>query len=104
VPPRRLNHSTEGARIRSLAAHREIELTLTDDAEDTAEARDLDRADLIAALRTCSVIRSERRGSQWRRMIRGTDIDGNAITMIVTVVYHFRRIVVLGIEGDEDEE
>jgi mRNA-degrading endonuclease HigB of HigAB toxin-antitoxin module len=56
------------------------------------------------ALRTGTVARSERRGLQWRRIVRGADIDGNSITMIVTVVYHFRRIVVLEIEGEQDEE
>lgn len=51
-----------------------------------------------------SVVQTVGRGQQWRRVVRGADIDGNSITMIVTVVYHFRRIVVLEIEGERDEE
>src|ERR1700733_11439834 len=104
VRPRRLSHSSEGAKIRSLANHREVAILLTNDASDTAEQRGLTRSDLLMALRTCSVVQSVGRGQQWRRVVRGADIDGNSITMIVTVVYHFRRIVVLEIEGERDEE
>ena len=104
MPTRRLNHSTEGAKIRALAAHREVEIILTDDASSSAEAMGLERTDLLDALRMCSVVGSQRRGSQWRRTVSGADIDGRPITMIVTVVYHIRRIVVLEIEGETDEE
>jgi hypothetical protein len=77
-----------------------LRFLLTNDASDTAEEQSLTRSDLLMALRTCTVVGSERRGLQWRRVVRGADIDGNSIIMTVTIVYHFRRIVVLEIEGE----
>lgn len=101
MAPRHLNHPSEGRKIRDLANHRSIEVMLTNDASDAAERQDISRPDVLAALRNCSVVRSERRGSQWRRIVCGTDIDGNAITMVVTVIYQVRRILVLEIEREK---
>lgn len=103
MPTRRLNHSTEGAKIRSVAMHREVELVLTDDAKTQTREMGFERTDLLDALRSCAVVESKKRGSLWKRTVRGEDIDGNPITMIVTIVYHFRRIVVLEIKGESDE-
>ena len=96
--PRRLNHPSEGTKIRALASHRLVELLLTRDASNMCEQQGLTRMDLLVALRTCAVSGSERRGMQWRRTVRGTDIDGNPIVMVVTVVYQVRRILVLEVE------
>jgi hypothetical protein len=98
VGPRRLNYPSEGMKIRTLASHRLVELLLARGALDTCEERGLTRMDLLVALRTCAVIGSERRGGQWRRTVRGNDIDGNSIMMVVTVVYQVRRILVLEVE------
>jgi hypothetical protein len=100
VGPRRLSHPSEGTKIRSLASHCQVEILLTDEASDAAEELDITRPDLLAALRNCSVVESRRRGSQWLRVVKGTDIDGLAIIMTVTVVYQVRRILVLEIERE----
>jgi hypothetical protein len=101
VGNRRLNHSTEGAKLRALASHRQVELLLRQDASDAAERQEITRPDLLMALRNCAVVKSELHGSsQWRRMVRGTDIDGNVLVMTVTVVYPLRRIRVLEVERE----
>src|SRR5215472_12921982 len=87
VRPRRLNHPSEGTRIRTLANHRSVEILLSSEASDATEEQDLTRADILTALRNCSVIESIGRGAQWRRVVRGTDIDGCLIVMTITVVY-----------------
>jgi ribosomal protein S6E (S10) len=62
------------------------------------------RMDLLVAIRNGSIVRSERRGLQWRRTVRGQNIDGDLITIIVTVAYQIRRISVLELlVGDDDE-
>lgn len=99
--PRRLNHPSEGKKIRDLANHRLVEILVTDDAADAAEQQDITRPDILLSLRNGSVVRSERRGQQWRRIVCGTDIDGNVIVMTVTVVYQVRRILVLAIQREK---
>jgi len=97
VGPRRLSYPSEGRKIRDLANHRLVEILLAKGASDAAEQEDITRPDIVAALRNCSVVESGRRGSQWRRVVSGADIDGVVITMTVTVVYQVRRILVLEI-------
>ena len=100
--PRRLSHPSEGKKIRDLSNHRSVEILLTREASDAAEEQDITRPDILAALRNCRLCKeSERRGTQWRRVVSGTDIDGNVIIMIVTVVYQVRRILVLELEREK---
>jgi hypothetical protein len=100
---RHLSHPSEGAKIRSLAQHKFLEILLTDIVKSTMEENGATRIDLLMALRNCAVIGSERRGNQWRRLVRGQDIDGRTITMVITVAYPQRRILILEIEiGDVD--
>jgi ribosomal protein S6E (S10) len=62
------------------------------------------RMDLLVAIRNGSIIRSERRGLQWRRAVRGQNIEGDLITIIVTVAYPIRRITVLELQAGDDDE
>ena len=93
-----LNHSTEGAKLRALANHRQVELLLSTSASDFAEEHEITRSDFLMALRTCAVVKSELYGAQWRRVVRGNDIDGDVLLMTVTVVYPIRRIRVLEVQ------
>jgi hypothetical protein len=98
---RHLSHSTEGTKIRSLAQNKYVEILLTEIVERTMEENGATRIDLRFALRNCAVIGSERRGRQWRRIVRGKDIEERAITMVITVAYPQRRILVLEVEIGE---
>jgi hypothetical protein len=101
---RHLSYPSEGAKLRSLAQNKFLELLLTKVVEETMEVNGATRIDLLMALRNCAVIRSERRGNQWRRVVRGQDLDERCITMVVTVAYPQRRILVLTMEiGEVDE-
>jgi hypothetical protein len=103
VGKRRLNHSTEGAKLRALANHRLVELLLSFAAYEAADKQDITRTDLLMALRTCAIVKSELHGTQWRRVVQGNDMDGNALVMTVTVIYPIRRIRVIEVEREMTE-
>jgi hypothetical protein len=100
---RHLSHATEGTRLRNLANNRLVELMPIDSVLEIMIETGQTRMDLLVAIRNGSIIRSERRGLQWRRTVRGQNIEGELITMIVTVAYPIRRISVLELVGDDDE-
>jgi hypothetical protein len=92
---RRLDHGTEGGRLRALAHNKHVEIWVSRGAEGGLQEVGILRSDLPTILRNSSVIRSERRGRQWRRIIRGCDTDGTAVTLAITVAYAQRRIAIL---------
>jgi ribosomal protein S6E (S10) len=101
---RHLSHATEGTRLRNLANNRQVELLPIDGVLAIMNETGQTRMDLLVAIRNGSIVRSERRGLQWRRTVRGQNIEGNLITIIVTVAYPIRRISVLELQvGDDDE-
>jgi hypothetical protein len=101
---RHLSHTPEGAKVRLLAQNKFLELLFASVVEKTMEENGATRIDLLMVLRNCAVIGSERHGTQWRRTVRGQDLDGREITMVITVAYPQRRILILEVEVGEIDE
>jgi hypothetical protein len=87
--------------MRALAHSKHLEIMVTRMGEAGLERLGVFRSDLPAILRECCIIYSERRGQQWRRTVQGRDADGMIVTLVVTIAYSQRRIVVLELVEDE---
>jgi len=68
---------------------------ITYSAQNSVAAAGFLRRDVLAALKNGSITMSERRGQQWRRVVRGCDLDGQGMILTVTISYPLRRITVL---------
>jgi hypothetical protein len=68
-------------RIRKAAASYDILLTCNE----KLRKDEIWRPDARHALKTCSVIGSDRQGQEWRRTIRGSDREGGEIFLVVTL-------------------
>ena len=81
------------------------ELMFTQNSAAEAEQLGISRPDCLRAIATSGVIKSEQLGPDWRRTVRGKDMDGNTITLVVTVVPTMdgkrKRIVVLKTERND---
>ena len=95
---------SEGAKLRRLAMTPSTELMFTQASGYEAEQCGLSRPDCLRIIQSGRVIKSELSGSDWRRWVQGQDLDGNTITLVITVVQmdaQRKRIVVLNCEKNE---
>jgi hypothetical protein len=90
---RQLYKAPEGVKIRRLAASESLDILFTCD--EKLRKHEIWRPDALSALRTGSVVKSERRNGEWRRTIRGIDRDEGEISLVITVDQEHRLIVVL---------
>lgn len=83
------------------------ELMFTQRSGHEAEQLGISRPDCLRAIATGGVIRSEQFGPDWRRVVQGRDMDGNLITLVITVVSIAddgrKRIVVLESERNDNQ-
>jgi hypothetical protein len=86
------HQAPDGQRIRRLAALESVELLLS--CPEKLRKHEITRPDALAALMTCSVVKSERCADAWRRTVRGFDRDEGEIFLVVTIETDIRRIVV----------
>src|SRR5208337_5169452 len=96
--------SSEGGRLRRLAMNTATELMFTQNSGYQAEQIGLTRPDCLRVIASGRVIKSERSDPDWRRWVQGQDLDGNTITLVVTVVQmdeQRKRIVILNCEKEE---
>lgn len=97
--------TSEGAKLRRLAMNPATELMFTQNSEYQADQTSLTRPDCLRILQCGRIIKSEMSGPDWRRWVQGQDLDGNTVTLAVTVVQmdeQRKRIVVLNCEKDEE--
>ena len=83
----------DGARIRRLAASENADIMFTCD--EKLRKHEITRPDALAALMTCTVVKSEPCRNQWQRTVKGFDRDEGEISLVVTVDPRRRMIVVL---------
>jgi hypothetical protein len=89
---RQPHQQADGPRIRRLAALENVEILFTCD--EKLRKHEISRPDVLAALKTCSVLKSEKTHDAWRRTVRGFDRDEGEIFLVVTIDSDIRRIVV----------
>src|SRR5215469_14502921 len=82
----------DGQRIRRLANQEGVELLLT--CPEKLRKQEITRPDALAALRTCSVVKSERCTDTWRRKVKGFDRDEGEIFLVITIELGLKRITV----------
>lgn len=107
MKPSKFPARSESARLRRLAMDPSTQLMFTQSSGVEAEQIRISRPDCLRAIATGGVIRSEQLGQDWRRTVQGKDMDGNTITLVVTVVPAMderkKRIVVLKCERTDDD-
>jgi len=97
---------SEGAKLRRLAMNPATELMFTQFSGNKADEFGLTRPDCLRILQAGRVIKSEMSGPDWRRWVQGQDLEGNTVTLAVTVVQiddDRKRIVILDCEKNEEE-
>jgi hypothetical protein len=82
----------DGERIRRLARFEGVELLLS--WPEKLRKQDITRPDVLAILRTCSVVKSERCDDTWRRTVKGFDRDEGEVFLVVTIELGLKRITV----------
>lgn len=93
--------------MRRLAKNPATELMFTQSSGHEAEQTGLTRSDCLRMIAVGRVIRSEMSGPDWRRWVRGTDLDGNTMTLVLTVVptsENNKRIVILKCERMNEDD
>ena len=86
----------DSVRLRKLASDPKVEVMITTKGARRFAEASISRPDVQFALGNCTVTRSEHRHDQWRRTVRGHDIEGKPIQLVVTVDPENRkRIIVL---------
>jgi hypothetical protein len=107
MKPSKFAARSESANLRRLAMNASTELMFTQNSAAEAEQSGITRPDCLRAIATGGVVKSEQLGPDWRRTVRGKDMDGNAITIVITVVSTMdgkrKRIVVLKSERSDDD-
>jgi len=81
------------------------ELMFTQSSGYQADQMSLTRPDCLRILQSGRIIKSEMSGRDWRRWVQGQDLDGNTVTLAITVVQmdeQRKRIVVLNCQKDEE--
>ena len=97
------NGTSEGAKLRRLAMNPATELMFTQRSGNQAEEMGVSRPDCLRIIGSGRVIKSENHGNEWRRWVQGIDLDGNTVTLALTVVTTnsgTKRIVILDCERD----
>jgi len=89
------HHQSESSRLRRLAKDKDVEILFSDHAEDELLKDRIYRPDTRRALEAGSICRSEMHGAQWRRTVKGHDVDGGEIMLVVVVSYELKQIVVI---------
>ena len=107
MKPSKFPARSESAKLRRLAMDPSTELMFTQNSGVEAEQLGLSRPDCLRAIATGGVSKSEQLGPDWRRTVQGRDMDGNPITVVITVVTAMdgrrKRIVVLKCERNDDD-
>ena len=88
--------TSHGAKIRHLAATADVVIMPTKRAARGLDLEGITLPDAQMALCTSSIVRSETRHGQWRRTIKGQDVEGGTIQLVIVVDLDYsKRIVIL---------